>query len=81
MIGRAFDGERVPLNDRVMTLVDHLIDDGRKDEARIVYDAMATLRALCAGTPRGMDLASVLQLAGEAAERMQTTAARYRHLP
>jgi hypothetical protein len=65
----------VPLNDRVTRLVDRLLDAGRRDEARILYDAMATIRSIYLGTPQGMDLAGALRLLSEAATRIQVAAA------
>lgn len=63
------------LNDRVIVLVDRLLDEGRRDEARVLYDAMATIRSIYLGTPHTMDLAGVLRLLTEAATRIQLAAA------
>jgi hypothetical protein len=65
----------LPLNDRVSLLVDRLLDAGRRDEARVLYDAMETLRSIYLGTPRGMDLAGAVQLLAEAAARIRAAAA------
>jgi hypothetical protein len=65
---------RIPLNDRVGTLVDRLLESGRREEARVLYDAMATIRSIYLGTPQGMDLAGAVQLLAEAAARIQSAA-------
>jgi DNA transposition AAA+ family ATPase len=68
----------LPLIDRITQLVDLFLDAGRRDEARVLYDAMATIRSIYQGTPQGMDLAGALRLMAEAASRIQAVAANSR---
>jgi hypothetical protein len=67
-----------PLTDRITILVDRLLDAGRRDEARVLFDAMATIRSIYAGTPATMDLAGAAQLLAEAAARVHLAAVRAR---
>jgi len=67
-----------PLIDRITVLVDRLLDAGRRDEARVLFDAMATIRSIYVGTPATLDLAGAAQLLAEAAARVHQAAVRAR---
>ncbi len=68
----------ISLTHRVTDLVDTLLDAGRRDEARVLFDALCTVRSIYVGTPATMDLAGSAQLLAEAAARIQAAAHRTR---